>query len=140
MQIEKYEGMPPSEVLQGILYLHAQLFEKMEPMHQTLEQAGVSLVQVAREEGKILGYDISYAKDDSVWYSWLNGMEEAFEDDGWRSRLVGNVLIHAREQGYQVVQTKLAHEHPEFIDMLQAAGFQVKVELTDERVWLEKKL
>jgi predicted GNAT superfamily acetyltransferase len=141
-----YQGTLDPEILRGILSLYHTIFgiEKTEKVVQYCATMPTLLTQIAQVKGHIIGFKMGYAIDDTIFYSWLGGVDEAYRGQNIAATLMAMQHDRCRAHGYQTVRTKTLNRWRNMLILNIKQGFDIMETYTDERgvlkIVLEKKL
>lgn len=124
MNVELYEVLP-TDVLEGVQFVHEQVFEGSRLKVEKLSGKPRLFALVARMNGQIAGFKIGYEQEDGVFYSWLGGVHPNFQGCGIASRLMVAQHEEAKRRGYKRIRTySQNHRKPMMIANLKY-GFDI---------------
>ena len=139
-----YHSIPDTDVLEGILELHRDIFETSYDLINNMTQKNQLLVITAMDGKKLIGYKIGYALDSNKFYSWLGGVDANYRKFGVASMLMEMQHQYLKENGYGVVQTKTMNKWRNMLVLNIKNGFDVIDTYTNDKglhkIVLEKKL
>lgn len=102
--IELYEELP-LDVLEGVQWVHEQVFEGSRLKPEKLIGKLQLFVLVYKVEQTVAGFKIGYEQEDGVFYSWLGGVHPQFQGRGIASALMRMQHEEARKRGYKRIRT-----------------------------------
>jgi predicted GNAT superfamily acetyltransferase len=141
-----FKGKLDPETLRGIIALYHTIFgiEKTEKVVQYCETMPTLLTNIAQVEGQIVGFKMGYAIDDTIFYSWLGGVDEAYRGQNIAATLMAMQHDWCRTHGYKTVRTKTLNRWRNMLILNIKQGFEITETYTDERgvlkIVLEKNL
>ena len=103
------------------------------------------LIQVAVENGNLLGFKIGYQLDASTFYSWFGGVSPLARNKGVAQSLLDAQELWVSEQGYKQLKVKSRNQFPAMLRLLLRNGyliekFEEKQPLTESRIHFVKSL
>jgi predicted GNAT superfamily acetyltransferase len=140
------QGKIDPEILRGIIALYHTIFgiEKTEKVVQYCETMPTLLTLVAQIDDEIIGFKMGYAIDDTIFYSWLGGVDETYRGQNIAVTLMTLQHDWCRANGYKIVRTKTLNRWRNMLILNIKQGFEITETYTDERgvlkIVLEKKL
>ncbi len=144
MEFMNIEGMPDTQIVKKMLWLHEQIFHDSKTLLDKARTKSNLLFTLALEHGEVAGYKIGYELDDKTFYSWLGGVEEAYRGRGIASELMRHQHHHLVEKGYSVVQTKTMNKWRHMLILNLKRGFDITGTYSDKngetKIILEKRL
>ncbi|MCG9650882.1 GNAT family N-acetyltransferase [Vibrio brasiliensis] len=101
------------------------------------------LIQVAEEEGQLLGFKIGYQLDQETFYSWFGGVSPKARNKGVAQKLLDVQERWVKEQGYQQLKVKSRNQFPAMLRLLLRNGyliekFEEKSPLVESRIHFVK--
>lgn len=96
---------------QRLVALLAAIFSPATPAEQAAElryqQArGPVQVWLAETDGQLVGCKLGYERKPGHYYSWLGGVEAAFQGQGIATKLMDQQHTWCRQQGYRRIRTQ----------------------------------
>ena len=85
-----------------------------------------SLILVAEEDNKIVGFKIGYELNDEEFYSWLGGMDPNYRHLGLAQRLLELQEKMVRDKGYTSIFVKSMNQFPAMIRLLVKNHYKIK--------------
>ncbi len=103
------------------------------------------LIQVAVENGNLLGFKIGYQLDASTFYSWFGGVSPLARNKGVAQSLLDAQELWVSEQGYKQLKVKSRNQFPAMLRLLLRNGyliekFEEKQPLIESRIHFVKSL
>ena len=139
-----FNSIPDTEVLEGILELHKDIFGISDDVINKMASKPQLLVIAAVDGKKVIGYKIGYEVNSHTFYSWLGGVDPDYRKNGIASMLMEKQHQYLRANGYSVVQTKTMNKWRSMLVLNIKNGFDVIDTYTDEKglhkIRLEKTL
>jgi len=139
-----FNSIPDTEVLEGILELHKDIFGISDDVINKMASKPQLLVISAVDGKKVIGYKIGYEVNSHTFYSWLGGVDPDYRKNGIASMLMEKQHQYLRANGYSVVQTKTMNKWRSMLVLNIKNGFDVIDTYTDEKglhkILLEKNL
>lgn len=139
-----YNKLPEKNILSSIVELHKDIFNTNEDLIRKMACKPKLLVIAAYDHKKIIGYKIGYEIDNSIFYSWLGGVNPNYRNLGIASKLMDIQHQYLKKNGYDVVQTKTMNRWRNMLILNIKMGFNVIAAYTDEKelhkIVLEKEL
>jgi len=139
-----FNSIPDTEVLEGILELHKDIFGISDDVINKMASKPQLLVIAAVDGKKVIGYKIGYEVNSHTFYSWLGGVDPDYRKNGIASMLMEKQHQYLRANGYSVVQTKTMNKWRSMLVLNIKNGFDVIDTYTDEKglhkILLEKNL
>jgi len=139
-----FNSIPDTEVLEGILELHKDIFGISDDVINKMASKPQLLVISAVDGKKVIGYKIGYEVNSHTFYSWLGGVDPDYRKNGIASMLMEKQHQYLRANGYSVVQTKTMNKWRSMLVLNIKNGFDVIDTYTDEKglhkIRLEKTL
>lgn len=119
--------------------------ETVESLSARLEGKARSLIQVAQEGDKLLGFKIGYQLDEQTFYSWFGGVSSLARNKGVAQKLLEIQEKWVEEQGYKQLKVKSRNQFPAMLRLLIRNGylienFEQKHPLTESRIHFVKQL
>lgn len=119
--------------------------ETVESLSARLEGKQSYLIQVAQEEGQLLGFKIGYQLDDETFYSWFGGVSPLARNKGVAQSLLEQQEAWARQQGYKYLKVKSRNQFPSMLRLLIRNGYLIdnyeqKRPLIESRIHFLKSL
>ncbi|GKV70114.1 hypothetical protein NCCP2716_26120 [Sporosarcina sp. NCCP-2716] len=144
MDFVNIEGVPDTQIVKKMLWLHEQIFQDSETLLDKARTKPNLLFTLALEHGEVVGYKIGYEVDDATFYSWLGSVGEAYRGRGIASELMRHQHHHLVEKGYSVVQTKTMNKWRHMLILNLKQGFDITGTYSDKngetKIILEKRL
>ncbi|MEK7434019.1 MAG: GNAT family N-acetyltransferase [Cyanobacteriota bacterium] len=98
----------------------------------------------AYDEKKPVGFKIGYAQDDSVFYSWMGGVEEKYRVLGIASKLMGLQHDYCKEKGFKLIETRTLNKFSGMLSLNLKNGFEIVGTFLDYKnqvkIIMQKKL
>jgi predicted GNAT family acetyltransferase len=139
-----YFSIPDTDVLNGILKLHQDIFGTADDLISKMANKPELLVITAMDGKKVVGYKIGYAIDNNKFYSWLGGVDSNYRKHGIASLLMEKQHQYLKENGYKVVQTKTMNKWRNMLILNIKNGFDIIDTYIDvkglHKIILEKNL
>jgi ribosomal protein S18 acetylase RimI-like enzyme len=103
------------------------------------------LIQVAVEDGNLLGFKIGYQLDSSTFYSWFGGVSPLARNKGVAQSLLDAQELWVSEQGYKQLKVKSRNQFPAMLRLLLRNDyiiekFEEKEPLLESRIHFVKSL
>lgn len=119
--------------------------ETLESLSARLEGKARSLIQVAQEGDKLLGFKIGYQLDEQTFYSWFGGVSSLARNKGVAQKLLEIQEQWVAEQGYKQLKVKSRNQFPAMLRLLVRNGylienFEEKHPLIESRIHFVKQL
>jgi predicted GNAT superfamily acetyltransferase len=119
--------------------------ETVESLSARLEGKARSLIQVAQEGDKLLGFKIGYQLDEQTFYSWFGGVSSLARNKGVAQKLLEIQEQWVAEQGYKQLKVKSRNQFPAMLRLLVRNGylienFEEKHPLIESRIHFVKQL
>ncbi|MGD8118621.1 MULTISPECIES: GNAT family N-acetyltransferase [unclassified Vibrio] len=119
--------------------------ETLESLSARLEGKARSLIQVAQEGDKLLGFKIGYQLDEHTFYSWFGGVSSLARNKGVAQKLLEIQEQWVAEQGYKQLKVKSRNQFPAMLRLLVRNGylienFEEKHPLIESRIHFVKQL
>ena len=103
-----------------------------------------SLLTVAHDSGKALGFKLGYEEKPDKFYSWLGGVAPEARKTGLGKALMQSQHDWCKKAGYPRIQTRTKNKWREMLILNLKSGFDIIGTYTDEegepKIILEKKL
>lgn len=96
--------------------------------------------------GEVAGFKAGYERDqDGSFYSWMGGVKPEYRKEGLANSLSHGMEVWAQAQGYTSLRFKTRNCHRAMLhfaisDGFDIVGFDAAEEISQHRIWLEKKL
>lgn len=102
------------------------------------------LIQVAEENGQLLGFKIGYQLDETSFYSWFGGVSPLARNRGVAQSLLNIQEQWVREHGYKQLKVKSRNQFPAMLRLLLRNGYMIekfeeKEPLVDSRIHFLKQ-
>ena len=144
MEFRHIHGMATEQELVGILALHEDIFGSSDDLVGRMREKPELMIELAMDAGQIIGYKIGYALNREQFYSWLGGVNTTYRNRGIALELMKSQHHHAKEKGYQVIQTKTKNKFRNMLLLNIKFGFDIIGTYTDgegePKIILEKPL
>jgi len=119
--------------------------ETVESLSARLEGKARSLIQIAQEGDKLLGFKIGYQLDEQTFYSWFGGVSSLARNKGVAQKLLEIQEQWVAEQGYKQLKVKSRNQFPAMLRLLVRNGylienFEEKHPLIESRIHFLKQL
>jgi ribosomal protein S18 acetylase RimI-like enzyme len=103
------------------------------------------LIQVAEENGQLLGFKIGYEIDENTFYSWFGGVSPLARNKGVAQNLLDYQEIWVKKHAYSQLKVKSRNQFPSMLRLLLRNGyliekFEVKDPLVESRIHFVKQL
>lgn len=103
------------------------------------------LIQIAEDDGQLLGFKIGYQLDHSTFYSWFGGVSPRARNKGVAQKLLDAQETWVRERGYEHLKVKSRNQFPAMLRLLLRNGylieqFEQKDNLIESRIHFIKYL
>ncbi|MGF1911254.1 GNAT family N-acetyltransferase [Vibrio kasasachensis] len=104
-----------------------------------------SLILVAEEQGKIIGFKIGYELDPHTFYSWFGGVSPVMRGKGIAQQLLKDQEAWVFEQGYRVTKVKSRNRFTSMLRLLIKNGYLIesveqKPDLCESRIHFIKTM
>ena len=104
-----------------------------------------SLILIAEEKGKAVGFKCGYQKSCSVFYSWMGGVIPEYRRKGTAAELLKEMENWSRFKKFSKLKFKTMNEHKAMLLFSIKHGFDIiDVEKSNKdprlRIWLSKEL
>lgn len=143
MEILHYSELP-CDILEGIQAVHRAVFEGSILKEEKLSTKQKLLVLVAVEAGQIAGFKMGYEEEDGVFYSWLGGVDPAFQQRGIARQLMDAQHQELLKRGYTKVRTISRNNRRAMLLLNIKSGFDIIDTFIDakgrHKIRLEKAL
>ncbi|TMX30950.1 GNAT family N-acetyltransferase [Vibrio sp. Hep-1b-8] len=100
--------------------------ETLESLSARLEGKARSLIQVAQEGDKLLGFKIGYQLDEQTFYSWFGGVSSLARNKGVAQKLLEIQEQWVAEQGYKQLKVKSRNQFPAMLRLLLRNGYLIE--------------
>ncbi|MCZ4295904.1 GNAT family N-acetyltransferase [Vibrio sinaloensis] len=84
------------------------------------------LIQIAEEEGQLLGFKIGYQLDEETFYSWFGGVSSKARNKGVAQKLLDVQERWVKEQGYKQLKVKSRNQFPAMLRLLLRNGYLIE--------------
>ncbi|WP_025898687.1 GNAT family N-acetyltransferase [Sneathiella glossodoripedis] len=84
-----------------------------------------SLILIAVQHGRPIGYKVGYALDEKVFHSWIGGVLPEFRGRGAAQLLLEAQEKHIRLIGYEYIQVKSMNRFPAMLRLLIRNGYEI---------------
>lgn len=132
MEILQFSEVP-SKVLEGIQHVHKAVFEGQSLKAEKLEGKHNLLAFVAVVDGVVAGFKIGYEVEDGVFYSWLGGVNPAFQKRGIAKTLMEAQHEALKKRGYKIIRTYSRNERRAMLLLNIKSGFNVIKTFIDDK-------
>jgi len=143
MEYKQYGHVPEREILEGILFIHQQIFQDG-TLPEKAEAKEKVLFLVAMDGEQVVGYKIGYETSADQFYSWYGAVHPYYRGQGIASELMKRQHAYLKEAGYKTVSTKTRNKWREMLILNIKNGFDVIETFVDgdgiHRIVLEKQL
>ena len=117
--------------------------ESVESLSERLEGKR-HLIQVAEENGQLLGFKIGYEIDENTFYSWFGGVSPLARNKGVAQKLLDYQEIWVKKHAYSKLKVKSRNQFPSMLRLLLRNGylietFEVKDPLVESRIHFVKQ-
>ncbi|MBW3697674.1 GNAT family N-acetyltransferase [Vibrio sp. T187] len=85
-----------------------------------------SLILVAEEQGRLLGFKIGYQLDSTTFYSWFGGVTSFARNKGVAQQQLDVQERWVREQGYQQLKVKSRNQFPVMLRLLLRNSYLIE--------------
>ena len=114
-------------------------------IHSRLESESGFYLQIAYIESQPVGFKLGYRLGPELFYSWLGGVLDTHRGLGLAKQLMTNQIDWCRENGYKVITTKTRNQFQSMLLLnlkmgFSITGFEVAESISENRIWLEKRL
>jgi predicted GNAT superfamily acetyltransferase len=104
-----------------------------------------SLILVAENAGKIVGFKVGYAVDEQLFYSWMGAVLPEFRQFGVAKALAIQQEVWARAHGFTRIQFKTRNRLKAMLQFALGNGFDIigveqRETLAEYRILLQKSL
>jgi len=104
-----------------------------------------SLILLAEEQGKIIGFKIGYELDSRTFYSWFGGVSPMARGKGVAQQLLNDQEAWVVEQGYSAIKVKSRNQFPSMLRLLIKNGYMIenyeqKPDLCESRIHFIKAM
>jgi len=106
---------------------------------------GFSLIFLALDAEKPVGFKVGYALNNKVFYSWMGGVIPEYRKQGIASILAEKQQEIVRKEGFEILRIKTRNKHRAMLQLLLKDGFfitsvEMQTAIEENRIILEKVL
>lgn len=125
IEIKSYEGRLSDEINEELSNIHNLIFNAKVDLDEKLIGKESVLTLIAYQDYAIIGYKISYEKDEGTFYSWLGGVKNEYRKQGIAQKLMDKQIAIVKSKGYQKVQTKTYNKWKSMLILNIKNDFQI---------------
>ena len=143
MEILQFSTIPV-HLLERIQHVHRAVFEGQSLKESKLHQKTQFLAFVAFVGEEVAGFKMGYEIEKGLYYSWLGGVDPAFQKQGIAKKLMVAQHEQLKKLGYHTVRTYSRNERRAMLLLNIKCGFNVIDTFIDDKgrhkIRLEKQL
>ena len=132
--IDTVEKLPDDNLIKDILSVANKVLKpiSLEAFKAKLTGKKHTLVLVCRIENQIVGFKVGFEESHASFYSWLGGVDPAFQRLGVATALMDTMTKWCEHRGYETVETKTTNNNRAMIILNVMSGFDVSGVQTDK--------
>ncbi|AIC92989.1 GNAT family N-acetyltransferase [Shouchella lehensis] len=138
------KGIPSKRIVKEICGLYRDVFNEDRQLNERMDDKPNVDVQLAYENGTLIGFKIGYEQSPTTFYSWLGGVRSTSQGKGVALQLMRNQHAKAKEAGYKIVETKTMNRWRKMLLLNIRFGFNVTAveesQTGDGKIILQKAL
>ncbi|MFD1358865.1 GNAT family N-acetyltransferase [Fictibacillus halophilus] len=144
IQYIRVQSIPEQPMLDNLIDLHERIFGKSGNLVNKMKSKPGLLVNIALQDGNVIGYKMGYELDKRKFYSWLGGVDSQHRGQGIAAKLMEQQHEYLKENGYHIVKTKTMNKWRSMLILNIKSGFDIISTYRNEKglhkIILEKNL
>jgi ribosomal protein S18 acetylase RimI-like enzyme len=128
LSIELFESLPNDELIRDILIVANKVLKptSLETFKAKLIGKKNPVIVLCRVDNQVVGFKVGFEKSPTTFYSWLGGVDPAFQRLGVASALMDNMTNWCIRNRYESLDTKTTNNNKAMIILNIISGFEVK--------------
>lgn len=128
LSIEMIEKIPNDELIREFLLVADKVLKptSLETFKKKLIEKKNLLIVLCRVDNQVVGFKVGFEKSLTTFYSWLGGVDPAFQRLGVASALMDNMTNWCIRNRYESLDTKTTNNNKAMIILNIISGFEVK--------------
>jgi len=134
--IFKYvSGVPDDHQIKSLLALYEDIFEDADTsffVDRLKKQPNLFSILVYSSD-KLIGFKIGYSQSDTIFYSWIGGINKTHRNQGIGKKMMDMQENQARLSGYKTLKTKSMNRFKSMMILNLKNGFNITKTYTNTK-------